>query len=603
MNRYICILLLFLASVASTQASTRVDTLLTMSDGARLRLAYFLPEGTPPEQGWPAIVSAHGFAGSKNSNAFLATQYADSGYFALTWTIRGQGRGGEASLASEGKFNWFTGERELQDVREILEWLGSRSDVNHNRIGLEGLSQGGLTTWGAAINRLPIRCAISLAAVPHYSESMAHNGCNNYFTATILNLAQTFNQVEMGPFIGDSLNGAYKNDNHAEVLRLLASKEIIQDVSKIEVPVFAQLAWQDDLFGSASLFQAFKDAQAPMKLLIVPGNHGTIAASILAYRLQQSFRYYRYWLKDDMSETIMHPDSIVTFIDGQDSTLHHWGEAKALHVMPGEFGTGNGEVFFFNSGGKLLQTPPTNPVTYSAVYVQNLSNDHAVYRSEALAEPLTIIGAEVSFLASSNAAKWQTNVLLWDRDPETNSARPITRGSWEARNGGAERRVEYQLSPQFYTIPAGHVLEARVKFGMPLTQPADEFGKIPSAPQATALNTFSSPVDAPAYVRLLTPTNISSVPLSNTERTAQQFRLSIASNPVQRGGEIIVNVIGEGHQDLHLELVDSRGNVLVRQDVPSTIVRLSTTTIDAGIYSVVLRSRQAVIDRTSVIIW
>ena len=595
------LLLGFSLAGMNLQAFTRVDTVLTMSDGIQLSVSFWKPEGTPPVTGWPGIVSAHGFAGSRNSNAFLADEYADSGYAALTWTIRGQGRGGAAELQSQGTFNWFTGEHEIQDVREIILWFGSQSYVNAERIGLEGISQGGLTTWGSVINRLPVRCAITMAAVPHYTRSMAHNGCNNYFTMNALLLAKTLGLVNMGPFIGDSLYRAYETDNHTEVLRLLGSRELIDRVGNIQVPVFAQLAWQDDLFGPASLFEAFASAQAPMKLLIVPGSHSTIAESLLSYRLRQSFRFYRYWLRDDQNETIMHADSIVTLVAGGDTTFYHLGKEEITAFTLKPFAQGTGFPLYFNTGGKLTPEQPTSRVSFSKLYIQNITNDHTIFRSAPLTESLTIKGAEASFTASSNAAKWQVNILLWDHDPEAQTWQPITRGSWEVRDGGAERRIEYQLTPQLYTLQAGHILEARIKFGLPLSVPADEFGQIPGAPQETALTTFTGSVEEPAYLRLLVPASPPSTAPDIVE-SIRQTHLIVAETIIRRSEEIRYSVHGIAGQGASVLLTDIRGRTLREQPITAEYMTIPGNGLPAGVYILHLQSGGESLDRAIIIL-
>ena len=140
-------------------AVNRIETSLTMSDGVSVAISLFVPDGAVPEEGFPAILSAHGFGGSRTGNAARARRYADSGYVALTWSVRGQGGPVGTEDASLGRTNWLTDERMVEDIRELLAWLASRSDVRADRIGMEGISQGGLMTWRAAVEGLPIRCA------------------------------------------------------------------------------------------------------------------------------------------------------------------------------------------------------------------------------------------------------------------------------------------------------------------------------------------------------------------------------------------------------------------------------------------------------------
>ncbi|MGE3799849.1 MAG: CocE/NonD family hydrolase [Candidatus Kapaibacterium sp.] len=579
-------LLLLLFPSLLTSAFTRVDTTLQMSDGVKLSVAYFLPGDAPPQSGWPGILSAHGFAGSKNSNASMAQTYADSGYFAVTWSIRGQGRGGDVSLQSEGAFNWFTGEREIEDVREILTWMGSRPDVNAERIGMEGISQGGLTTWGALINKLPIHCAVTMASVPHYSESHAHNGCNNYFTQTILELTRG-GLVNMGPFMGDSIYNAYQFDQHDELLRLLQSKELIGKVNQIDVPVFAQLAWQDDLFGTASLFRTYRDSQFPMKMLIVPGNHGSINS--WEGRMEQSLRFYRRWLRDDANETIMQPDSLFTFVDPSDGSYHSFGPDEFENWTPGTFGEKEGVRFYWNTSGRLTTDPPSEQVRFSLLYILNISNGVRVFRTEPLEESLTMIGAEASFFGSSTVNTWQGNVLLWDYNPADSSYRQITRGSWQSRDGGGEHRVEYQLSPQLYTIQAGHLLEARVKVGMSNIlglKPDDEFGKIAYRPSEGGTTTLYGTVEEPAYIHIATYHD-PRLTVAEQSVAGDEERNSIVN--VKRDNNLLYVQTKFAEENMQLELVDLTGVVATSVKVEGQTSTISLLGISSGAWFVVLR--------------
>ena len=149
--------------------------------------------------------------------------------------------------------------------------------------------------------------------------------------------------------------------------------------------------------------------------------------------------------------------------------------------------------------------------------------------------------------------------MLWDYDPVTNTARRITRGSWQARDGGDERRVEYQLSPQLYTIPAGHVLEARVKFGMSNilgVKPDDEFGKVPYRPSVGSTTTLTGTVEEPAYVRMLTPDDVSSVAGMEEDGKGLSIRRRLIHS--EEGIDVAVKEAGVELQG-KVELIDMRG--------------------------------------------
>ena len=96
-------------------AQRTVDTVLTMSDGAKLELLYCIPTTPPPASGYPGIVLVHGFQGSKESVRANANEYAMLGYVTLGYSVRGQG-------GSEGEFDFFTSQRILADLKAMIDF-------------------------------------------------------------------------------------------------------------------------------------------------------------------------------------------------------------------------------------------------------------------------------------------------------------------------------------------------------------------------------------------------------------------------------------------------------------------------------------------------
>jgi ABC-2 type transport system ATP-binding protein len=104
----------------------------------RIDTSYFTSGGSGRR---PAVLLAHGFGGSKDDMKGEAEQLARDGYAVMTWSARGFGRsGGEISLNAP--------DREVADVRRLIDWLGRRSDVTQDgpddpRVGIAGGSYGG----------------------------------------------------------------------------------------------------------------------------------------------------------------------------------------------------------------------------------------------------------------------------------------------------------------------------------------------------------------------------------------------------------------------------------------------------------------------------
>ncbi|MFF9198455.1 alpha/beta fold hydrolase [Streptomyces sp. NPDC014779] len=122
----------------------RADRTLDL-DGVRLDTSYF----TAGESGRrPAVLLGHGFGGSKDDVRAQAERLARQGYAVLTWSARGFG-------ASTGQIGLNDPEREVKDVRGLVDWLADRPEVlldrpGDPRVGITGASYGGAIALLAA---------------------------------------------------------------------------------------------------------------------------------------------------------------------------------------------------------------------------------------------------------------------------------------------------------------------------------------------------------------------------------------------------------------------------------------------------------------------
>ncbi len=111
----------------------------------RIDTSFFTPVGGGRH---PAVLLAHGFGGSKDDMADQARQLARDGFAVLTWSSRGFGR-------STGAIGLDAPDREVADVRRLVDWLGHRPDVVQDgpddpRVGVAGASYGGAISLLAA---------------------------------------------------------------------------------------------------------------------------------------------------------------------------------------------------------------------------------------------------------------------------------------------------------------------------------------------------------------------------------------------------------------------------------------------------------------------
>jgi alpha-beta hydrolase superfamily lysophospholipase len=141
------------AGAASPARAATQELTITVSDGTKLACGLILPSGSPPAAGWPGVLLFHGLGQAHATMEAIATAaLAPSGFASLACDARGTGASGGA---------WgFDGPSEVQDVRDLFNWLAGRSDVSDTQIGAFGLSLGGGAVWNAAVAGVPFKAIV-----------------------------------------------------------------------------------------------------------------------------------------------------------------------------------------------------------------------------------------------------------------------------------------------------------------------------------------------------------------------------------------------------------------------------------------------------------
>ena len=120
---------------------------LTSFGGIKLRGWYTIPIGEPPAGGFPALISAPGYFGIQS----LSMHYVRHGYAMLALYPRGQGEStAEWELPHSTKATYHADDRyqhyyrgAFADLVRGVDFLSERPEVDANRIGTWGMSQGG----------------------------------------------------------------------------------------------------------------------------------------------------------------------------------------------------------------------------------------------------------------------------------------------------------------------------------------------------------------------------------------------------------------------------------------------------------------------------
>ena len=262
---------LALALPATASAFGKTDQPVQMSDGVRLATTYYVPDGAPPAGGWPAVMLLHGLGGSRNDmrtpfgmslNSLAETQFAPQGYAALTFDARGHGQ-------SEGLVS-IDGPREIQDVRELFNWLAAQPGINGQRIGAFGYSYGGGAIWRATAEGVPfaaIEPAITWTDL--YSallpQNLARSGVVLGFWQSIAARAAP----ELEPIVNDALAGR----NLGGVHTFADQRSSRPRLGNIRAPTFLMQGRRDFAFDVDQALAAYSRLKAPKRLYLGDFGH------------------------------------------------------------------------------------------------------------------------------------------------------------------------------------------------------------------------------------------------------------------------------------------------------------------------------------------
>ena len=261
---------LALALPTTASAFGKTDQPIPMSDGVRLETTYYVPDGAPPTGGWSAVMLLHGIGGSRNApsplggsiNAIAETQLVPQGYAALTFDARGHGQ-------SQGLVS-IDGPREIQDVRELFNWLAAQPGINAQRIGALGYSYGGGAILRATAEGVPfaaIEPAITWTDL--YSALLPQNLAR---TGIVLGFWQSIAAraaPELEPLVNDALAGRNLGAVHA----FSDQRSTRALLGSIRAPTFLMQGRRDFAFDVDQALAAYSRLGAPKRLYLADFGH------------------------------------------------------------------------------------------------------------------------------------------------------------------------------------------------------------------------------------------------------------------------------------------------------------------------------------------
>lgn len=179
------------ATVGDPVSKDGVDTIpfsYASEDGQRVPGILIRPTGASPAR-HPVVIALHGTGGKKEGHAALLSGYAHSGFIGVAIDARYHGARVPTGQANTGNraYNeaitraYRTGREypffydTVWDVMRLIDWLETLEDVDAHRIGLIGISKGGIEAYLAAAADPRIAVAVPCIGVQSFGWALEHD--------------------------------------------------------------------------------------------------------------------------------------------------------------------------------------------------------------------------------------------------------------------------------------------------------------------------------------------------------------------------------------------------------------------------------------------
>lgn len=275
-------------SASAARASTQELT-ITVSDGTNLACGLILPSGNPPAGGWPGVILFHGLGQSHAVMETIASAaFAPVGFASLACDARGTGGSG-------GTFG-LDGPKEVQDARDLFNWLAARSDVSDTQIGAFGLSLGGGAVWNAAAAGVPFKAIVPGITWTDLGAALNPNGIPK--AAEIAQLASVVPFSQWDPSITPARDALLAGNVTTTVKSVEAARSVRSKLHSLTVPTLLLQGRHDFLFDMDQALAAYKLLAGPKRLYLGDLGHppATNPSAELPTYLGEAVAWFEHYL-------------------------------------------------------------------------------------------------------------------------------------------------------------------------------------------------------------------------------------------------------------------------------------------------------------------
>ncbi len=444
--------LVLLAGEATGASAAKQELTITMDDGVSIAATLYVPDGSAPAGGWPAIVFLHGLSGNRQSMNALVEGYGLSGqgFAVLTFDARGHGE--------SGGLVGIDGPREVADTRAVRDWLAARPEVSDTRIGAWGISYGGGAVFNSLVAGVPWAAVFTVETWTDLSSALMPQGLVK--SGLVAGLAGTIPPEKRDRAFA-ALQAAAFAGNTAAVKLWADARSSLTKLGSVTTPVYMAQGRRDFLFGIDQGARAFRLLKGPKTLFV--GLHGhppsAFPAADTTLLMNQAVRWFGCWVANAGCGS----GAVVAIVSEK---LDATGQP---HVV---------------TRGTL---PPVRPTFVSFPGVTTFARGgRAVRTSARLRSAIEIFGAPTVQVSLGALGGWSRLVAVLTARTPAGQEIVVSAGGVPTRPGGAQR-LTIRLINQATFVPRGSRLTLTLASSSTAQSPSNLlYLDMPMAPTARA---------------------------------------------------------------------------------------------------------------------
>jgi predicted acyl esterase len=279
------------ALAGAAQAFIKTDGALVMDDGVTLGTSLYLPDGTPPPGGWPAILMLHGLGGSRQDmNTLAETWYVPRGYAVYSYDARGHGDSGGVVT--------IDGPREIADVKAAFGDLAAQPTVDKSHIGVWGVSYGGGAAWLAAVAGVPFATIETFETWTDLYSALIPNDLSK--SGAVFGFLNEIRANAISPLVATEKSDLLQSTNLPALRQLTAERSSLSGISALSTPAAMFQGKRDFAFDMNQMIRTYGALKGPKHLYL--GNLGHSPSTFLSddfgYFMGESQLWYDRYLKN-----------------------------------------------------------------------------------------------------------------------------------------------------------------------------------------------------------------------------------------------------------------------------------------------------------------